>query len=251
MRITLLGTASALPASHRRHACVLLREGAVHLLIDAGEGAAAALLEAGALDALSEIWISHAHADHVSGLPMLLQALQVRKRTAPLTLHLPAGMRDWFEDSLDGMFMFAERRGYELVFEGITATPALRGGVLVRPVPNTHLDRIRDLAVAHGRMAEAWSFVLGSDAGSCLVTADIASADDVRDVLADVAVAVVDVTHVSPEELEDVAASHPAVRIVATHIGPEYEMKARGEAGRSRPFEWAVDGMTITIGEME
>lgn len=251
MRITLLGTASAMPASHRRHASVLLREGATHLLIDAGEGAAAALLEGGALDALSDIWISHAHADHVSGLPMLLQALHVRKRTAPLTLHLPAGMRDWFEASLDGMFMFAERRGYELVFEGITATPALRGGVLVRPVANTHLDRIRDVAVAHGRVAEAWSFVLGGDAGSCLVTADIAGVDDVRDVLADVAVAVVDATHVSAEELDDLAACHPGVRVIATHIGPECEAEARDEAGRQRSFEWAVDGMTITIGETE
>jgi glyoxylase-like metal-dependent hydrolase (beta-lactamase superfamily II) len=221
------------------------------MLIDAGEGAASALLDAGALYALSDIWISHAHADHVSGLPMLLQALHMRKRTAPLTLHLPVGMREWFEASLDGMFMFTERRGFELLFESITAMPRRRGGVTVRPVPNKHLDRIRDVAAAHGRVAEAWSFVLDCDGGSCLVTADVAGVDDVREVLADVAVAVVDATHVSREELVELAASHPGVRVIATHIGPECEAEARDGAGRPGPFEWAEDGMTITIGEME
>lgn len=61
------------------------------MLLDAGEPCSGQLLELGfALADLDALWITHAHADHVGGLPLLLQASMLHGRTEALSLGLPA-----------------------------------------------------------------------------------------------------------------------------------------------------------------
>jgi ribonuclease Z len=70
------------------------------LLFDCGEGTQVRLRQSGIKPGkLSRIFISHLHADHVTGLLGLLLTLQMLGRDTPLYLYGPPGLRRYLETS--------------------------------------------------------------------------------------------------------------------------------------------------------
>ncbi|HLJ81463.1 MAG TPA: MBL fold metallo-hydrolase [Ktedonobacterales bacterium] len=86
-RIIFLGTSAALPAAHRANTCLAVLPEApdAGLLIDCGGDVYGAILRAGIpLDAISDLFITHAHIDHIGSLPSLIESFRLGGRTAPL-----------------------------------------------------------------------------------------------------------------------------------------------------------------------
>ena len=74
IRITLLGTGAGPPVRPARAGVgTLIEAGSEHLLFDAGYGVLRRLVESGkAMDAVSTVFLTHLHSDHVVELPALL-----------------------------------------------------------------------------------------------------------------------------------------------------------------------------------
>ncbi len=90
--VCLLGTAGTIPLPGRRLSATLVRVGGSLVLLDCGEGTQVALRERGwGLRRLKAILVTHAHADHVLGLPGLLLSLAFSGKGAdePLTVYGP------------------------------------------------------------------------------------------------------------------------------------------------------------------
>jgi len=99
--ISFLGTGSAAPSKTRNNSAILLsvprpKDGETYIVLDCGEGCAAQLYYLcagnteefrGILLNISLIWISHHHADHHCGLPMLLQQIRSAMKVSATAVH--------------------------------------------------------------------------------------------------------------------------------------------------------------------
>ncbi len=87
------GTAGSVPTARRGLPAVLLRRGGDRILFDCGEGTQRQLLRSAGLADVSDIFITHFHADHWLGLPGMLKTFDLRARDKPLTIWGPPGLR--------------------------------------------------------------------------------------------------------------------------------------------------------------
>lgn len=87
------GTAGSVPTARRGLPAILLRRGADRILFDCGEGTQRQLLRSAGLADLSDVFITHFHADHWLGLPGMLKTFDLRAREKPLTIWGPPGLR--------------------------------------------------------------------------------------------------------------------------------------------------------------
>ncbi|HLB04946.1 MAG TPA: ribonuclease Z [Gaiellaceae bacterium] len=93
----LLGTSGSVPTARRGPASILVRRGGEKLLVDCGEGAQRQLLRSSVgLVELSEVFLTHYHADHYLGLPGMLKTFALRGRELPMTIYGPPGLNELF-----------------------------------------------------------------------------------------------------------------------------------------------------------
>ncbi|MEM7431336.1 MAG: 3',5'-cyclic-nucleotide phosphodiesterase [Pseudomonadota bacterium] len=81
MRIRILGCSGGIGAGSRTSAMLIDDD----VLIDAGTGIGD--LELGDLDSIRHVFLTHAHLDHIAGLPMLVDRLFDDNFEQPLTVH--------------------------------------------------------------------------------------------------------------------------------------------------------------------
>jgi len=86
------GTAGSVPTARRGLPALLLRRGADRILFDCGEGTQRQLLRSVGLMDLTDVFITHFHADHWLGLPGMLKTFDLRAREKPLTIYGPPGL---------------------------------------------------------------------------------------------------------------------------------------------------------------
>jgi ribonuclease Z len=93
--LVFLGTAGSTPTAQRAASATLVRRGGDRLLIDCAEGTQRQLLRSDVgLVELSEVFLTHLHADHYLGLPGMLKTFALRGRDTPLTIYGPSGLRE-------------------------------------------------------------------------------------------------------------------------------------------------------------
>lgn len=95
-RLIFLGTAAALPTAARGNVSLALLGDPSEpgLLIDCGDGVYRALARAElGPDAIGDLFITHAHIDHLGGLPSLIESFRLAGRRRPLRVYaLPETM---------------------------------------------------------------------------------------------------------------------------------------------------------------
>jgi ribonuclease BN (tRNA processing enzyme) len=89
-RVIFLGTAAALPTVDRGNTALAIvgDSGSQGVLIDAGGDIYGALCRAGlARDELHDLFLTHAHIDHIGSLPSLIESFRLGGRHAPLNIY--------------------------------------------------------------------------------------------------------------------------------------------------------------------
>ncbi|MBV9797261.1 MAG: ribonuclease Z [Solirubrobacterales bacterium] len=130
-----VGTAGSIPTARRGLPAVLLRRGGDRILFDCGEGTQRQLVSSVGLTELTEVFLTHFHADHWLGLPGLLKTFDLRARERPLAIYAPPGLRELLTTALRA----AGRVRFELDMVELEPGDVLeRDGYRIAPVPVNH-----------------------------------------------------------------------------------------------------------------
>lgn len=134
----ILGCGGMMPLPHRHLTSVLLRREGDLFLFDAGEGTQVALRRLNLRwKKINAIFISHTHADHVTGLPGLLMLSSQVDRDEPLYIYGPPKIAEYVETSRKVLDMFIN---YEIIVKEVEA-PAVcyeGDGFKIRAFPLKH-----------------------------------------------------------------------------------------------------------------
>lgn len=103
--LTFLGTSASVPSAERNHPALLVEAAGKRVLIDCGEGTQRQLLRSGAgFRRLDRILLTHAHLDHVLGIPGLFSTLGLRQTSDEMTIHGGEGTLDIVVRMLAGLW---------------------------------------------------------------------------------------------------------------------------------------------------
>ena len=87
-RITVLGSSNAVAKSDQQNAHLLIETDFRKLMVDCGDHATASLARAGVgINQITDLVLTHFHADHVGSLPLLIMDMWLEKRSAPLRIY--------------------------------------------------------------------------------------------------------------------------------------------------------------------
>ena len=102
IKITFLGTGSAIPTARRSHTAIYLQYKAENILIDCGEGTQRQFRKAGLNPCkVTKILITHWHGDHVLGLSGFLQTLALNGMNKKVELYGPKGTKEKVREFFD------------------------------------------------------------------------------------------------------------------------------------------------------
>ena len=138
MEAFILGCGGMMPLPYRHLTSVLLRREGDLFLFDCGEGTQVSLrrlnLKWKKIDA---IFISHTHADHVTGLPGILMLNAQVDRTEPLYIYGPPKIKEYVDTSRKVLDMYIN---YPIVVKEIEAPCVVHSGkdFYIRAFPLDH-----------------------------------------------------------------------------------------------------------------
>jgi len=253
MRLTFLGTGSAMPTGRRAQSGTLLEADEGTLLVDCGSGVLDALARTDAgYEGVDTLLLTHHHLDHVSDVDVLLKARWLAGET-DLTIAGPPGTAELVTDLLSVHEYMQERMDLRLV-DIETPTFSLAGfdgeRTETRHSMRCFAYRLTPSAggptVAVSGDSEAFTELVEFADGAAVFVHDCSFPDDV-----DVS------NHPTPESLGTAlgAADADLGRVYLTHLYPHTEgrheemLASLGEA-YDGDVRFAEDGLSVTVDEV-
>lgn len=143
MHVQFVGSGDAFGSGGRFNTCIRIAGDRCQFLIDCGATSVVALKRQGIdLNAIEMVLVTHFHADHFGGLPsFILEAHLLSKRTAPLMIVGPRGLRKNYAALTDAMFPGSSNMTTRFPVEFAEATPGILqrfGSVLVHSFEVSH-----------------------------------------------------------------------------------------------------------------
>jgi ribonuclease Z len=139
IKITFLGTSSAVPTTTRNHSGIFLKYKNENILIDCGEGIQRQIRKAKINPCkITRLILTHLHGDHVFGIPGLFQTLNLNGYKKTLEIYGPKGTKKFIKD----------------VFNAFNATKTIRIKIKIHEVTTKLFEtldfKITSLPLDHG-----------------------------------------------------------------------------------------------------
>ena len=244
MQIRFLGSGDAFGSGGRFNTCFHVTAEAGCFLIDCGASSMIAMRRFEVdPNAIHTVFVSHLHGDHFGGLPfMILDAQLYSKRTTPLTIAGPPGLRDRLDQAMEVFFpgsTGAKRKFAVEVIELTAGAAAEINGVTVTP-----------FEVNHACGAPPYALRLACDGRTVCYTGDTQWTDTLIEAGRKADLLIAEALfydkpikwHLDYASLAAHLDAIAAKRVILTHLGPD--MLARLP---DLDCETAADGMCVTV----
>lgn len=208
MKVTFLGTGTAIPSARRAPTSLLVRASGEPLLFDTGPGVLRQLAASGLyINDVERVFYTHTHPDHVSDLIMLVFASKNPDllRTRPLRLYGGPGFADFFRGLQAAYHPWGRETVFEIAVEELGEEPLEGDGWTLRTKPVLH----HDTSIAFRIEADGVSFTFSGDTDYCPEIVELARDSD----------------------LLVLECSHPDERKVKGHLSPSLCGRIAAEAG--------------------
>lgn len=224
MRVTVLGSGTAVPVPDRFPAGYLVQSAGCTAMVDCGPGSLRRLAQAGVdLADLDAVFLTHYHTDHCADVGPLLFALRNPRYAGRKPLHLFAapGLHRFLE-GLAGIWPWARAKDYELRVTEL------------RPQSLSFADlRVRALPIRHTAQSLGYRFAAdGGAAGAAAFSGDADECDELVELARGADLFVCDAAfpderrvegHLTPGLAGRHAAKAGARTLLLTHFYPECE----------------------------
>ena len=142
MQLRFVGCGDALGSGGRFNTCFHVTGDHVNFLIDCGASSLPALKHLGIdRDGIDLILITHFHGDHFAGLPFLLLDAQFTRRTRPLVIAGPQGIKAKLSNLMEALFEHSSTTQQRFDLSVVALAPEQSrtfGEVKVTPYPVVH-----------------------------------------------------------------------------------------------------------------
>jgi ribonuclease BN (tRNA processing enzyme) len=244
-QLTFIGTSDAFGAGGRRQSAVLLRcSSGGGVLLDCGTTTGSGLNQLGiAIDEIDAILVSHFHADHFGGIPLLLlAALYQEERKRALSIAGPPGIEARVHRLAAAMGHGFDGREWTFPIR-FTELPA---GVRTEIGP----VRLRSFATHHNVDASPHGLLIDAGDAKIAYSGDTGWFDGLPRQVAGSDLFICECTyhrnnfeyHLSHEQLVEHKSRFDCGRMIITHLGGEM-----ADRRASSEFEAADDGLTVRI----
>jgi len=120
-QLQFIGTSSGITSKDRFHSSFIISSRDRVILIDAGDSVCKAILNAGyEFTDITDIILTHFHADHVSGIAPLLTQMKIAGREISLKIYTPEILENNLQFYLEMTYLFEENFGYPFEIIPIT-----------------------------------------------------------------------------------------------------------------------------------
>ena len=239
MRLTVLGSGTAIPSARRGSPAYLLESGSAVALIDSGPGTLRQLARAGRdFRDLTDLLYTHAHPDHCLDLWALLFASRNPREgrgDRPLRLHGSPGFLDFYRRVSAAFGRWAEPRGYSLEEVEHRGEEVAIGLARVSGHPVRHLDssvayRFREPRAQGGEAV----LVLSGDTDDATAMIEVAREADVLVLECSTPDEEPIAGHLTPMGAAGIAAAADVQRLLLTHLYPAADRIDVAAAVRAR-----------------
>lgn len=228
-RLILLGVGTGVPDADRENTHLVWDGPGGLLLVDAGGSTYQRLLRAG-LDpqTLGGIVLTHSHADHINGLPVLLFSLYLAgRRTEPIPIYGLAPTLDIVRRILDAFAL-------EQIAAPVDWRPITAGDDIPLDPSNgspTGGWRLRTAPTAHSRPCIGLRWEETATGRALVYSCDTSPCESVEELARGAEILIHEATtpgpfasHTSPRQAGEVAARAGAKRLVLVHFSPRWTM---------------------------
>lgn len=271
-RVTLLGTGNPRPLLDRFGPSTLIEAGGEAMLFDVGRGATQRLFAIDRLAAVTDVFLTHLHSDHVVGLADLWLTGWIFRRRGGLRVHGPPGTREMCEHLVKAhAFDLATRQ--EFSAHTSVEDASLHGEDVHPGTVHPGAATVTAIEVDHGIVKPAFGYRVESGGHSVVLSGDtrkngalIQAARGCDVLVHEVAAATEEAQqaseftrqvltyHTSPEEAGEVFTAAGPRLAVYSHLvllgGHTVErLIARTRTTYGGPLAVGVDGMRLEVGE--
>ena len=242
--VKFLGSGDAFGSGGRLQTCILIEADGAKFLLDCGASALISMKRYGISPAdIDKILITHLHGDHFGGIPFfILDSQLISKRTKPLQIAGPPGVKDRIHNAMEIMFPGSSRVEQKFAIEFLE----LQAGV------NTEIDPVfvKAAGVAHASGSPSYALRVECAGKSIVYSGDTEWTDNLIEIVRGSDLFIAEAYfyekkikfHLNYETLMENKTKLDCKRIILTHMSDD--MLGRLE---SLELEYAEDGKEIIL----